>query len=233
MNNEKTCKNCGKQISEDFKLCPYCGEKVEEEILEIQCPSCGKTIKSDFKVYPYCGNNPNDKKENYNDYDTENRENYNSNTNQSDNPIICQFCGKPKKSEFQICHHCGNNHNNKKENHNNYNAENKVNYSTIEEELKHSVKHDYYEISKKSGVACVILLIFLFPLLAHRFYAGRIIIALFLLILNGVELFLLQNMGDESIFYSFMIILGIIFLILMIDFVEIIIGRFRDSKGNL
>ena len=63
MNKEKTCKNCGKQISEDFKICPYCGEKVENEILEISCQSCGKIIKSDMEVCPYCRNNPNNKYE--------------------------------------------------------------------------------------------------------------------------------------------------------------------------
>ena len=31
--NEKTCKSCGKQINNDFKVCPYCGAKVEENIL--------------------------------------------------------------------------------------------------------------------------------------------------------------------------------------------------------
>lgn len=31
MSEEKFCKNCGKQISEDLKICPYCGEKVERE----------------------------------------------------------------------------------------------------------------------------------------------------------------------------------------------------------
>lgn len=31
MSEEKICKNCGKQISEDLKICTYCGEKVERE----------------------------------------------------------------------------------------------------------------------------------------------------------------------------------------------------------
>ena len=75
MSVKKFCKRCGKQISKDFKLCPYCGEKVEEEILEIPCQFCGKTIKSDFKVCPYCENNLNSKKENYNDYNNHNTEN--------------------------------------------------------------------------------------------------------------------------------------------------------------
>ncbi|WP_161976096.1 TM2 domain-containing protein [Brachyspira catarrhinii] len=34
MSEEKFCKNCGKQINEDFKICPYCGEKVQDEITE-------------------------------------------------------------------------------------------------------------------------------------------------------------------------------------------------------
>ena len=29
--NEKTCKSCGKQINNDFNVCPYCGEKIIEE----------------------------------------------------------------------------------------------------------------------------------------------------------------------------------------------------------
>ena len=32
MSEEKTCKNCGKQINEKFKLCPYCGANNEEEL---------------------------------------------------------------------------------------------------------------------------------------------------------------------------------------------------------
>ena len=99
MSEEKFCKNCGKQISENFKLCPYCGEKIEEEILEISCPSCGKTIKSDFKVCPYCGNNRSNERESYNNYNTENRANYNSN-NYEVSPksgiacsILCLFLG--------------------------------------------------------------------------------------------------------------------------------------------
>ena len=30
--NEKTCQSCGKQINNDFNVCPYCGAKVEENI---------------------------------------------------------------------------------------------------------------------------------------------------------------------------------------------------------
>ena len=31
--NEKACQSCGKQINNDFNVCPYCGAKVEENIL--------------------------------------------------------------------------------------------------------------------------------------------------------------------------------------------------------
>ena len=152
---------------------------------------------------------------------------------------FCKSCGKELEDNYKICPYCGEK------------IEDEIQIENIEKKEENtricqfcgkSINADFKicpycsdkdsKISKKSGVVCLLLLIFLFPLWAHRFYAGRIVSALFLLILNGVELFLLQNMGDESIFYSFMIILGIIFLILMIDFIEIIIGRFRDSKGK-
>lgn len=31
--SEKACKSCGKQINNDFQVCPYCGVKVEEATL--------------------------------------------------------------------------------------------------------------------------------------------------------------------------------------------------------
>lgn len=153
MSEDKFCKKCGKQISEDFKICPYCGEKVEEEILEIQCQSCGKTIKSDFKVCPYCGNNPNNKKENHNNYNMENRENYNSN--------------------------------NYRENYNNYD---RTNYYS-----------NNYEVSPKSGVVCLILLIFLYPF--HRFYAGKIGSGIIMLIL-GITFIISIGILSELSYYD-------------------------------
>ena len=67
MSEEKTCKNCGKQINEKFKLCPYCGANNEEELKKtnsntnqsdnsIICQSCGKPKKSEFQICPYCQN---------------------------------------------------------------------------------------------------------------------------------------------------------------------------------
>jgi LEA14-like dessication related protein/RNA polymerase subunit RPABC4/transcription elongation factor Spt4 len=45
-----TCPNCRKQISADFKLCPYCGVR-----LPLICPKCRKKVAEDFKLCPYCG----------------------------------------------------------------------------------------------------------------------------------------------------------------------------------
>lgn len=180
MGEEKFCKSCGKQISKDFKVCPYCGEKVEEEILEIYCPSCGKSIKSDFKVCPYCGNNPNNKRENYN---TENRINYSPNN---------------------------------------------------------------YEISPKSGIACSILCLFLGGFGVHRFYVGRIISAVIFLLLTSISivlaiiiLILSLNNGDifadifNSVLNLFVTLIGLLILIwTRIDVILIILGKFKDSKGR-
>jgi len=44
------CKNCGRQVSADFALCPFC-----KYHLKIECPECGKQIDRKFKACPYCG----------------------------------------------------------------------------------------------------------------------------------------------------------------------------------
>ena len=44
------CPNCGKPISPDYKVCPYCGTP-----MKMLCPSCGKEIEPEYKVCPYCG----------------------------------------------------------------------------------------------------------------------------------------------------------------------------------
>ena len=223
MSEEKICKNCGKQISEDFKLCPYCGEKVEEKILEIPCRFCGKTIKSDFKVCPYCGNNLNSKKENY-------LEETNLNTNQSDNPLICQFCGKLKKSEFQICPYCGNNPNYKKENYNNYNNHNN-DYNNHNTENRANYNSNNYEVSSKSGIICLLLSIFLPPF--HRFYAGKIDSAISLLIFYIYFYFSLISGIDGKFSTVLFVFVSIILPICwIIDLVSILRGKFKDSKGR-
>ena len=45
--NEKTCKSCGKQINNDFNVCPYCGAKVEENILNETISNNSESQKSE------------------------------------------------------------------------------------------------------------------------------------------------------------------------------------------
>jgi len=44
------CPACGKEISNEFSVCPYCAT-----VLKPKCPSCGKEVTHDFKNCPYCG----------------------------------------------------------------------------------------------------------------------------------------------------------------------------------
>jgi DNA-directed RNA polymerase subunit RPC12/RpoP len=44
------CPACGRQISSEYLVCPYCGKRLREK-----CPSCGKDVAGDFIVCPYCG----------------------------------------------------------------------------------------------------------------------------------------------------------------------------------
>ena len=45
--NEKICKSCGKQINNDFNVCPYCGAKVEENILNETISNNSENQKSE------------------------------------------------------------------------------------------------------------------------------------------------------------------------------------------
>lgn len=45
------CPSCKKSISDDFKICPYCGHTLKSGA----CSKCGKELQDDFAMCPYCG----------------------------------------------------------------------------------------------------------------------------------------------------------------------------------
>ncbi|MFQ6095702.1 MAG: zinc ribbon domain-containing protein [Candidatus Bathyarchaeia archaeon] len=45
------CGLCGREISADFNLCPYCGGK----LLKPVCPTCGKEVSFERAFCPHCG----------------------------------------------------------------------------------------------------------------------------------------------------------------------------------
>jgi endogenous inhibitor of DNA gyrase (YacG/DUF329 family) len=49
-NSDQECGKCGRRVSPDFAVCPFCSYA-----LKIECPECGKQIERRFKVCPYCG----------------------------------------------------------------------------------------------------------------------------------------------------------------------------------
>jgi len=47
---QQECKKCGRPVSADFALCPFC-----RYALKVECPECGKQVDRKFKLCPYCG----------------------------------------------------------------------------------------------------------------------------------------------------------------------------------
>jgi len=47
--DDQECKKCGRRISRDFAICPFCRTQ-----LKIECPECGKQVDRKFNVCPYC-----------------------------------------------------------------------------------------------------------------------------------------------------------------------------------
>ncbi len=44
------CINCGKNIREDYKICPFCGQNQK-----LLCRKCNEPVAADWKVCPRCG----------------------------------------------------------------------------------------------------------------------------------------------------------------------------------
>ncbi len=49
-NGQQECKKCGRKVSADFSLCPYC-----RYAFKIECPECGNRVDRKFQLCPYCG----------------------------------------------------------------------------------------------------------------------------------------------------------------------------------
>ncbi|MGO9952887.1 MAG: zinc-ribbon domain-containing protein [Dissulfurispiraceae bacterium] len=46
------CRVCGKELADEFKFCPHCGN---EKTTKTVCPECGKELSIEFSYCPYCG----------------------------------------------------------------------------------------------------------------------------------------------------------------------------------
>jgi len=76
------CLHCGKGVSGEDKICPFCGEEIENvvESDDIKCRHCGKLLKEDFNICPYCG---------------------------TPRKIVCSNCKKELEEEYSCCPFCG------------------------------------------------------------------------------------------------------------------------------
>jgi len=49
---KNNCPRCGKKVSTEFMVCPYCGQPLSVQII---CKKCGKNLEMEFNICPYCG----------------------------------------------------------------------------------------------------------------------------------------------------------------------------------
>lgn len=47
---KRVCTTCGKNLDQDWVICPYC----KTEIVERLCVNCKKELESDWLACPYC-----------------------------------------------------------------------------------------------------------------------------------------------------------------------------------
>ena len=107
---------------------------------------------------------------------------------------FCPFCGKQVSEDFKICPYCGKN-------------------------IYAYIDNDYNDnnsvFSQDNWLICLMLIIFLGLIGAHKFYAGRILSAIILLIFSITIIGLIVSI-----------------LIWIIDLIKLLSGNFRDAKGR-
>ena len=111
---------------------------------------------------------------------------------------FCKSCGKELEDNYKICPYCGEKIEDEKQIEN---IDKKEENTRVCQFCGKSINANFKicpycsdkdsKISKKSGVVCLLLLIFLFPLWAHRLYAGKIGSAFFRIVLNCIALVLI------------------------------------------
>lgn len=209
MDNEKTCKNCGKQINGDFKFCPYCGAKNEKETPKenssnIFCSSCGKSVNSDFNVCPFCG---------------EKFKNENSNEDKKEEKIFCKNCGNSIKKDFKICPYC---------------REQIDNQNTSEIKSQEVIKSNISFSEKNSMICLLLMLVVGHVFVAHRFYVGRTKEATIFLIFNLISIIVyLIGLAFTPLLIVFIVYdLAYLLVIWLQDLLKLIRGEFKDSEGK-
>jgi RNA polymerase subunit RPABC4/transcription elongation factor Spt4 len=51
MQQTLTCKNCGKELDSEWKICPFCQTPIEKQNI---CKSCGKELQDGWQICPFC-----------------------------------------------------------------------------------------------------------------------------------------------------------------------------------
>lgn len=135
------------------------------------------------------------------------------------NEKTCQSCGKQINNDFNVCPYC----------------EAKVEENILNETISNNLEN---QKSEKSWVVCLLLLLFFGYIYIYKFYVGKIFEG-FIAWIIGIAAFIFFVMGmvlldgDGIVFIILGLLLGFIYLAwIVIDFLAILIGKFKDSEGK-
>jgi RNA polymerase subunit RPABC4/transcription elongation factor Spt4 len=105
MEDALKCKKCGCHLEPNFKICPECGQSVQESPLK--CKKCGCDLEPNFKICPECGYSLQLIKCKKCGYDLEPDFKVCPECGQPVQPIKCKKCGCDLKPNFKVCPECG------------------------------------------------------------------------------------------------------------------------------
>ena len=172
----------------------------------MNCPDCGKVVSDRLSKCPHCGSQISNAKKYPQFYG--NAESEQPLYQNRDNQKFCKHCGQLIDKDCIICPKCGKQVEELKGNEPNIVINNTSNSSS--NAVAYAVNNGNNGISPKSRLITLLLCLFLGMFGAHRFYTGKII--------SGIIMIPLM-----------FIYIGEIWL--LIDFICIIIGAFKDKNG--
>ena len=212
------CKNCGTKLYEGATYCPVCGQKgtAVETTERLYCLHCNMELDDGSRYCPVCGR----KGANRFAY-----ESYRQN---------CPKCGNPLNVNDTECAEC------------HTQIKPLVSLSTVlqtapADKLDQSVPASApkrRDVSLKNRWIALVLLIFFGSLGVHRFYAGRVKGGALMLgcDLLAIIFLIVGELHTSEVTALFVLVVALILaliaaVLIIVDFIQILIGCFKDGDG--
>lgn len=153
------CNNCGKKIRENSKFCPFCGNKINNELPKVTLPNGDQ--KQIDAMEEVTDGKCEEVEKSINDINNENKNQ--DKQEKSNSTFICKNCKKEIQADLNICPYCGTK----------IDLENNPRQKTEGESSENNLKFDKYRINEQNKES--IADYYLYPDLKYRDLLSKVL----------------------------------------------------------